>query len=148
MFVVHQFVYTCLLLARSTCLLINLIMYYFIHTIFFYVILGCHGVNTNTEHRYREKKNGFTEWTENTTVYKPPLVSQYHWLYTIPYKLANSIYCVFIAGVEFRRESPNRLDSQETPVKFMYGKSTWDWKCCLSTWSAHQFNTCDRGNNN
>ncbi len=63
--------------------------------------LGCHGVNTNTEHRHREKKTGFTEWTENTTVmtvYKPPLASHYHWLYTIPYEVANSIYCVFIAG--------------------------------------------------
>ncbi len=27
-------------------------------------------------------------------------------LYIVPYEVANSIYCVFIAGVEFRRESP------------------------------------------
>ncbi len=43
--------------------------------------LGCHGVNKSTEHRHREKKkNGFTEWTENTTVYKTPLASQYHFV--------------------------------------------------------------------
>ena len=81
--------------------------------------VGCHGVNINTEHRHREKKTGFTEWTENTTVYKPPLASQYHWLYTIPYEVANSIYCVFIAGVEFRRESASRLarDSRKIHVR-------------------------------
>ncbi len=59
--------------------------------------LGCHGVNINTEYRHREKKTGFTECTENTTLYKTPCASLYHWLYTIPYEVAISIYCVFIS---------------------------------------------------
>ena len=106
--------------------------------------LGCHGVNTNTEHRHREKKKK----TVSPSGPKILLCTKLHLrrnttgciLYLMKLQIALCVYC--------RSGISTRVDSQETPVKFMYRKSTWDlwWKCCLSTRSAHQFNTCDREN--
>ncbi len=121
---IMPFVLHCFIWRLPTLSLISLIIPYF-------RLSRC-----QHKHRHREKKNRFHRVDRKYYLYKPPLASQYHWLYPgILYLMKlqiASIVCL-LQGSNF--DASPRVDSQETPVKFMYSKSTRDlcWKCCLST---------------